>query len=366
MAIRAEIDAFGRGRREPMFTSPMRGVSAMPCRTAVAVSPVAVRSAQARARPPAFLSRVASRLVRMHAAESDGGSLDDDDASASSSESLFTPEFSAAFRAAQERLDAKEAAPPERARINDEVAQIMARVEAERELEAALPVDDDEDANREAAKNQKLQEVEERFSEKLDNPLFTPAFKRAFIEAQERIAERNAPMMAKINDEVADIMAQVKAEREAVERGEQVDTSRPLRAGGGDLGPGTGPEGPDSTAESTEVDDTLDTLGSLFGGALDPSVQKKPPSPPLAPSSSPPPPASPDTEVLLQMKQSSEAQIDRLRASLSAIEGAVLAEQMQLQRIEFAIEKAAREARYAEADRVARERRERAEGEGER
>ena len=360
MAIRAEMDAFGQGRREPTFTSPMRGVSAMPCRTAVAVSPVAVRSAQARARPPAFLSRVTSRLVRMHAAESDGGSLDDDDASASSSESLFTPEFSAAFRAAQERLDAKEAAPPERARINDEVAQIMARVEAERELEAALPVDDDANEKREAEKNQKLQEVEARFGEKLDNPLFTPAFKQAFIEAQERIAERNAPMMAKINDEVADIMAQVKAEREAAERGESVDTSRPLRAGGGDLGPGP------AEIASTEVDDTLGSLGSLFGGALDPSVPKRPPAPPLAPSPCPPPPAPPDAEVLLQMKQSSQAQIDRLQASLAAIEGAVLAEQMQLQRIEFAIAKAAREARYAEADRVARERRERAEGEGER
>ena len=75
---------------------------------------------------------------------------------------------------------------------------------------------------------------------------------------------------------------------------------------------------------------------------------------------------SPDAEVLLQMKQVSQAQIDRLQASLAAIEGAVLAEQMQLQRIEFAIAKAAREARYAEADRVARERRERAEGEDER
>ena len=339
----------------------MRGVSAMPCRTAVvAVSPVAALSARARARPPASRSHVASRLVRARAAESVGGSPDDDDASASSSESLFTPEFSAAFRAAQERLDAKEAASPERARIDDEVAQIMARVEAERELEAALPVDDDANEKREAEKNQKLQEVEARFGEKLDNPLFTPAFKQAFIEAQERIAERNAPMMAKINDEVADIMAQVKAEREAAERGESVDTSRPLRAGGGDLGPGP------AEIASTEVDDTLGSLGSLFGGALDPSVPKRPPAPPLAPSPCPPPPAPPDAEVLLQMKQSSQAQIDRLQASLAAIEGAVLAEQMQLQRIEFAIAKAAREARYAEADRVARERRERAEGEGER
>ena len=208
----------------------------MPCRAAVAVPPVAARSAWARARPHASLPRVASRLVRTRAAESDGGSPDDDDASASSTESLFTPEFSAAFRAAQERLDAKEAASPERSRINDEVAQIMARVEAERELEAALPVEDDEDERSEEAKNEKLQEVEEQFGEKLDNPLFTPEFKRAFIEAQERIAERNAPMMAKINDEVADIMAQVQAEREAAERGERVDTSRPLRAGGRDLG----------------------------------------------------------------------------------------------------------------------------------
>ena len=94
----------------------------MPCRAAVAVPPVAARSAWARARPHASLPRVAFRLVRTRAAESDGGSPDDDDASASSSESLFTPEFSAAFRAAQERLDAKEAASPERARINDEVA----------------------------------------------------------------------------------------------------------------------------------------------------------------------------------------------------------------------------------------------------
>jgi hypothetical protein len=337
----------------------MRGVSAMPCRAAVAVPHVAARSAWARARPHASLPRVASRLVRTRAAESDGGSPDDDDASASSSESLFTPEFSAAFRAAQERLDAKEAASPERARINDEVAQIMARVEAERELEAALPVEDDEDERSEEAKNEKLQEVEEQFGEKLDNPLFTPEFKRAFIEAQERIAERNAPMMAKINDEVADIMAQVQAEREAAERGERVDTSRPLRAGGRDVGD----LGDLGDAASSDVDGTLDSLGSLFGGALDPSVRKIPPiEPPLAP----PPPVALDADTLAQMKQASQAQIDRLRASLSAMESAVLAEQMQLQRIEFAIEKAAREARYAEADRVARERRERAEGEGER
>ena len=89
-------------------------------------------------------------------------------------------------------------------------------------------------------------------------------------------------------------------------------------------------------------------------------MRKKPPiEPPLAP----PPPVAPGGHARAD-KQASQAQIDRLRASLSAMESAVLAEQMQLQRIEFAIEKAAREARYAEADRVARERRERAEGEG--
>ena len=58
----------------------------------------------------------------------------------------------------------------------------------------------------------------------------------------------------------------------------------------------------------------------------------------------------PDADTLAQMKQASQARdvwIDRLRASLSAMESTVLAEQMQLQRIEFAIEKAAREARYA-------------------
>lgn len=341
----------------------------MPCRAAVSVSvsPVAARSARARARAPACRPRVASRLVRTRAAESDGGSPDDDNASASS-ESLFTPEFSAAFRAAQERLEAKEASSPERARINDEVAQIIARVEAERELEAALPVEDDaiDDLSAEAAKSEKRQEVEEAYAAKLDNPLFTPEFKQAFIEAQERIAERNAPMMAKINDEVKDIMAQVEAEREAAARGENVDKSRPLRARGGDAGvagdAGDARAGPGpAEISSSEIDSTL---GSLFGGALDPSVPRKTPAPlPVAP---PPPAASPDAEVLLQMKQVSQAQIDRLQASLAAIEGAVLAEQMQLQRIEFAIAKAAREARYAEADRVARERRERAEGEDER
>lgn len=334
----------------------------MPCRAAVSVSvsPVAARSARARARAPACRPRVASRLVRTRAAESDGGSPDDDNASASS-ESLFTPEFSAAFRAAQERLEAKEASDPERARINDEVAQIIARVEAERELEAALPVEDDTiDEQAEAAKSEKRQEVEEAYAAKLDNPLFTPEFKQAFIEAQERIAERNAPMMAKINDEVKDIMAQVEAEREAAARGENVDKSRPLRARGGDAGDARAGPGP-AEISSSEIDSTL---GSLFGGALDPSVPRKPPAPsPVAP---PTPAASPDAEVLLQMKQVSQAQIDRLQATLAAIEGAVLAEQMQLQRIEFAIAKAAREARYAEADRVARERRERAEGEDER
>lgn len=128
----------------------------------------------------------------------------------------------------------------------------------------------------------------------------------------------------------------------------------------GDAGDARAGPGP-AEISSSEIDSTL---GSLFGGALDPSVPRKPPAPsPVAP---PPPAASPDAEVLLQMKQVSQAQIDRLQATLAAIEGAVLAEQMQLQRIEFAIAKAAREARYAEADRVARERRERAEGEDER
>ena len=59
------------------------------------------------------------------------------------------------------------------------------------------------------------------------------------------------------------------------------------------------------------------------------------------------------------MRQTSVEQIDRLRAAMSGLEAAALAEQMQLQRIEFALEKAARDARYAEADRVARERRDR-------
>jgi len=288
---------------------------------------------------------------------------------------MFTPEFSAAFRAAQERLDAKQAASPERARINDEVAQIMARVEAARELEAALPSDDDDvddECDDETAKSKKRDvneadvSAEKAYGEKLDNPLFTPQFKQAFIEAQDRLAKANAPMMAKINDEVADIMATVKAEREALARGEAVDTSQPLRArrleGGETKANGTpnaeterfrdatrdsardarggDARGGDARGGDAFADDFVEDPGDLDRGAPKPSPR-------------------PDPDALLQMRAASEAQVGRLRATLRAAEQAVLAEQMQLQRIEFAIEKAAREVRYAEADRVARERRER-------
>ena len=94
-----------------------------------------------------------------------------------------------------------------------------------------------------------------------------------------------------------------------------------------------------------------------------PPQQPQEPQPPLgsAPTPTPPPlptptptPSSADVDVLRQMRQTSVEQIDRLRAAMSGLEAAALAEQMQLQRIEFALEKAARDARYAEADRVAR------------
>ena len=54
------------------------------------------------------------------------------------------------------------------------------------------------------------------------------------------------------------------------------------------------------------------------------------------------------------MRQTRRGADRQARAAMSGLEAAALAEQMQLQRIEFALEKAARDARYAEADRVAR------------
>lgn len=232
---------------------------------------------------------------------------------------LFTPDFKKAFMEAQERIEAREA--PDRARIDAEVAEIMARVETERELESQLPEDDEPPEPEPSSPSAARERVEEEYGGALNNPLFTPEFKEAFIQAQERIAEREAPMRAKIKAEVDEIMAQVNAERAAAARGEP---------------PPTPPEQPQEPQPP-------------LGSAPTPT-----PPPPPTPT---PTPSSADVDVLRQMRQTSVEQIDRLRAAMSGLEAAALAEQMQLQRIEFALEKAARDARYAKADRVARERR---------
>ena len=231
---------------------------------------------------------------------------------------LFTPDFKKAFMEAQERIEAREA--PDRARIDAEVAEIMARVETERDLESQLPEDDEPPEPEPSSPSVARERVEEEYGGALNNPLFTPEFKEAFIQAQERIAEREAPMRAKIKAEVDEIMAQVNAERAAAARGEP---HRPRRSN-----PGT---------------------PTSLGSAPTPT-----PPPPPTPT---PAPSSADVDVLRRDAPNGVEQIDRLRAAMSGLEAAALAEQMQLQRIEFALEKAARDARYAEADRVARERR---------
>ena len=300
--------------------------------------------------------------VRTNASDgnSNDGTADAGDAdSASPSDSLFTPEFAAAFREAQTRLDEKQANSPERQRIDQEVAKILQRVETERNLEGLLPGEeagdrvDGEDADEKNGSGKKNQ-IQDQFGDGLNNPLFSDKFKLAFIESQDRLEKKNAPMMAKISDEVAEIMKQVNEERAARERGEVVDTSKPLGK---------------SSVEKQPQSDVVDALGSLFGEAPSPSFRESIQRPPGAqsptssygqlPSTGLP---GADPSVLAEMRISSQTQLKRLQQSLVDAEQAVLAEQMQLQRIDFAVKKLQRPARYAEADRVAMERRDAEDG----
>jgi hypothetical protein len=63
-----------------------------------------------------------------------------------------------------------------------------------------------------------------------------------------------------------------------------------------------------------------------------------------------------DVDVLRQLKKTSEDNLHNLMNVLAGMQSAVKAEQLQLDRIDFAIEKAKRQARYAEADRIAKRR----------
>ena len=75
-----------------------------------------------------------------------------------------------------------------------------------------------------------------------------------------------------------------------------------------------------------------------------------------------------DVGILNEMLSASESQLGSLRSALAGVEKALRAEAIQNQRIRLAIDKAEKMARYAEADRIAAERRaerERLEREGE-
>ena len=75
-----------------------------------------------------------------------------------------------------------------------------------------------------------------------------------------------------------------------------------------------------------------------------------------------------DVSILNEMLSASDGQLASLRTALAGVEKALRAEAIQNQRIRLAIDKAKKMARYAEADRIAAERRaeqERLEREGE-
>jgi len=64
-----------------------------------------------------------------------------------------------------------------------------------------------------------------------------------------------------------------------------------------------------------------------------------------------------DADILGEMLSASDAQMGSLRSALAPLEKALRSEMIQNRRIRIAIEKAQRTARYAEADRIAAERR---------
>ena len=75
-----------------------------------------------------------------------------------------------------------------------------------------------------------------------------------------------------------------------------------------------------------------------------------------------------DAGILSEMLSASDSQLGSLRSALAGVEKALRAEAIQNQRIRLAMDKAKKMARYAEADRIAAERRaeqERLEREGE-
>ena len=263
---------------------------------------------------------------------------------------IFNDNFKKAFMEAQERIADDQA--PMKAQIRAEVDEIMKQVQNERTvdaLESALPLEEEEEVAQEVAQVQKElveKEIASTYADALDNPLFTDNFKQAFIEAQARLKEEQAPMREKIDEEVAAIMRQVHAEREAEARGETYTQT---------------------------ADDTLGALDAFAGamsGASQPGADifdGRPNANANANQSfkSPPPRIEStqteslplDADILGEMLSASDAQLGSLRSALAPLEKALRSEIMQNRRIRIAIDKAQRTARYAEADRIAAERR---------
>ena len=175
-------------------------------------------------------------------------------------------------------------------------------------------------------------EIEEKYGDALDNPLFNDAFRQAFIEASERLEEEQAPMRAKIDAEVAEIMARVHAEREAEARGEPFDAAAYI-----------------ANAEKNVAN----------ANALEAQLPKDdaPPTPPPTTTTTETA-TSADVGELRAMRDASSRQLRQLQNVLQAMESSVMNERLQLEKIELLIRRAEREARYAEAERIARERRE--------
>ena len=287
--------------------------------------------------------------------------VDDPSDLAASSNPLFTPEFVRAFTEAQDRI--QERAAPDRERISEEVAQILERVGTERDLEELLPEEEpaspEDIARVEAEEQKRLSEVEEEFvsTGALDNPLFNEQFKRTFLEAQARIKEKEAPMRAKINAEVEEIMRRVNAEREAAARGETL--------GGGPSSATTRTPPPPPIPPRIRIRETPFARSIRTRSRL-----RTPDTTPPRPSPPPPLPRNkrdlPPPRTRTTFARCGGAARRRWRSSARrsrGVERALRAETTQLRRIDLAIEKAAREARYAEAEKVARERREQRERE---
>ena len=156
-------------------------------------------------------------------------------------------------------------------------------------------------------------------------------------------------MRAKINAEVEEIMRQVNAEREAEARGETYTPSAddPLRAldafagamsgagGGGGGAAARKPQPPLSTPPLVSRDEMAAAAAAGLAGGEAPV----------------------DVSILNEMLSASDGQLGSLRSALAGVEKALRAEAIQNQRIRLAIDKAKKMARYAEADRIAAERR---------